>query len=69
MMGSTETIFYTLSIYFGAVGIRKMRYTLWGSLLADLAGLLASVIIVPLCLEGKLKSFCKEFVDLSGGLC
>jgi spore maturation protein B len=45
VMGSTETIFYTLSIYFGAVGIRKMRYTLWGSLLADLAGLLASVII------------------------
>ncbi|MGI5850786.1 MAG: spore maturation protein [Caldicoprobacterales bacterium] len=45
VMGSTETIFYTLSIYFGAVGIKKMRYTLWGSLLADLAGLLASVII------------------------
>lgn len=45
MMGSTETIFYTLSIYFGAVGIKKIRYTLWGSLLADIAGLLASIII------------------------
>ncbi len=45
MMGSTETIFYTLSIYFGAVGIKKIRYTLWGSLLADIAGLVASVIV------------------------
>jgi len=45
MMGSTETIFYTLSIYFGAVGIKRMRYTLWGALIAELAGLIASVII------------------------
>lgn len=45
MMGSTETIFYTLSIYFGAVGIKKIRYTLWGSLLADIAGLVASIIV------------------------
>lgn len=45
MMGSTETIFYTLSVYFGAVGIKKIRHTLWASLLADVAGLLASVII------------------------
>lgn len=45
MMGSTETIFYTLSIYFGAVGIKKSRYSLWGSLLADIAGLIASIIV------------------------
>ncbi|HZJ83374.1 MAG TPA: nucleoside recognition domain-containing protein [Clostridia bacterium] len=45
MMGSTETIFYTLSIYFGAVGIKKIRYTLWGALLADLAGLIASIVV------------------------
>lgn len=45
MMGSTETILYTLSIYFGAVGIKKVRYTLWGALIADMAGLIASVII------------------------
>jgi len=48
MMGSTETIFYTLSIYFGAVGIKKIRYTLWGALLAELAGLIASVAICTL---------------------
>lgn len=48
MMGSTETIFYTLSIYFGAVGIKKGRYTLLGALLADLAGLMASIAICRL---------------------
>lgn len=45
MMGSTETIFYTLSVYFGAVGIKKIRYTLWAALLADIAGLIASVVV------------------------
>lgn len=48
MMGSTETIFYTLSIYFGAVSIKKTRHTLWAALLADLAGLIASVYICSL---------------------
>jgi len=45
MMGSTETIFYTLSIYFGAVGIKRIRYTMWAALIAEIAGLIASVII------------------------
>jgi len=48
MMGSTETVFYTLSVYFGAVGIKKIKYTLWASLLADLTGLLASVAVCTL---------------------
>lgn len=47
-MGSTETIFYTLSIYFGAVGIKKIRHTLWAALLADLTGLIASIVICGL---------------------
>ena len=45
LMGSTETTFYTLSIYFGAIGIKKIRYTLWGSLLSDIVGLFAAIII------------------------
>ncbi|MBM7583389.1 spore maturation protein B [Caldicoprobacter guelmensis] len=45
VMGSTETIFYTLSIYFGAVGIKKIRYTLWAALLAEIVGLIASVVV------------------------
>ena len=38
MLGSTETTFYTISVYFGAAGIRKTRYTLIAALFADLVG-------------------------------
>jgi len=48
MQGSTDTTLYILTIYFGAVGIRKMRYALKVGLLADLVGIIASVIIVTL---------------------
>ncbi len=43
MMGSTETTFYTLAVYFGSVGIKDARHTVKCALLADLAGMLASV--------------------------
>jgi len=46
MMSSTETIFYTMSIYFMAVGIQKTRHTLLGALIANLSGVIASVWIV-----------------------
>ena len=48
MMGSTETIFYTLSVYFGSVGIHRIKYTLWAALTADLAGMTASLIVCSL---------------------
>ncbi len=38
MLGSTETTFYTISVYFGAAGIRKTRYTLPAALIADFTG-------------------------------
>lgn len=38
MLGSTETTFYTISVYFGAAGIRKTRYTILAALFADLVG-------------------------------
>ena len=38
MLGSTETTFYTISVYFGAAGIQKTRYTLPAALFADFAG-------------------------------
>ena len=38
MLGSTETTFYTISVYFGAVGIRKTRYAIPAALIADLTG-------------------------------
>ena len=45
MMGSTETTFYVLAVYFGAVSIRKTRHAVSAGLLADLAGLLTAVWI------------------------
>jgi spore maturation protein B len=48
MMGSSETIFYTLALYFGSVGIVKTRYALPASLLATLAGTIASLIFAHL---------------------
>ncbi len=38
MLGSTETTFYTVSVYFGAAGIRKTRYTIPAALFADFTG-------------------------------
>lgn len=44
--GSTETTFYVLAVYFGAVGIRRIRHALFAALLADVAGIGAAVFIV-----------------------
>ena len=41
--GSTETTFYTVAVYYGAVNIRKTRYTISCGLIADLAGMLAAI--------------------------
>ncbi|MEF2291839.1 spore maturation protein [Virgibacillus dokdonensis] len=48
MQGSTDTTLYILTIYFGAIGIKKMRYALKVGLLADLIGIIASIIIVSI---------------------
>jgi len=48
MMGSTETTFYTLALYFGSVGVKKIRYTLAAALIADISSILASVWICTL---------------------
>ncbi|CAB1254311.1 spore maturation protein [Clostridium sp. MT-14] len=45
IMGSTETIFYTITVYFGAVGIKKIRHTLWAAVMADIASVIAAVTI------------------------
>ena len=48
MLGSTETTFYTVAVYFGAAGIRKTRHTIPAALCADLAGFLAASLTVRL---------------------
>ena len=42
MLGSTETTFYTISVYFGAVGIKKTRYAIPAALIADLTGFIVA---------------------------
>jgi len=48
LMGSSETTFYTIAVYYGSVGIKKTRHTLPASLTGDLAGLIGSAIAVRL---------------------
>ncbi len=48
MMGSTETTFYTLAVYFGATKVRKTGCALWASLVGDVVCVAASVMIVRL---------------------
>ncbi|MDQ0244293.1 spore maturation protein B [Bacillus fengqiuensis] len=48
MQGSTDTTFYVLTVYFGAVGIKKMGDALKVGLLADVVGFVASIVIVTL---------------------
>ena len=45
MQGSTDTTFYIITLYFGSVGIKKIRYSLWVGLFADLIGIIASIVL------------------------
>jgi spore maturation protein B len=45
IMGSTETTVYTIAVYTSAVGIKKTRFVLWASLIADFVGIIASVTV------------------------
>ncbi|MBN2789709.1 MAG: spore maturation protein [Candidatus Delongbacteria bacterium] len=51
MQGSTETTFYVVAVYFGAVGIVKTRHVIKAALLADLAGITASLIFAKIFFE------------------
>lgn len=48
MQGSTDTTFYVLTVYFGAVGIKKMGDALKVGLLADIVGIIISIIVVTI---------------------
>ncbi|MCL4493818.1 MAG: spore maturation protein [Firmicutes bacterium] len=45
VQGSTDTTFYVITLYFGSVGIKKIRYALTVALIGDLAGFIAAVVI------------------------
>ena len=48
LQGSTDTTFYVLTLYFGSIGIKKIRHAMIGGLIADLAGIIASIVFVRL---------------------
>ena len=45
IVGSSETTFYVLAVYFGAVGIKKVRYALIVGILADIFGIILAIIV------------------------
>ena len=53
MFGSTDTTFYVIALYFGSVGIRRIRHAMVAGLMADLAGILAAVGICHLVFGGS----------------
>lgn len=48
MQGSTDTTLYVISLYFGTVGVKKIKNSLWVALIADLISIIGSIIIVNL---------------------
>ncbi len=52
VMGSTETIFYTITVYFGAIKIKKIRHTLWAAILADMTAMIMAIIMVSVFIRG-----------------
>jgi len=51
--GATDTTFYIIAVYFGSVGIKKTRYAIKAGLMADLAGIIAAVIIATQFFGGE----------------
>lgn len=46
IMGTTETIFYTVTVYFGAVKVKKVRHTVWAAVFADLTAIITAIFVV-----------------------
>jgi len=51
IMGSTETIFYTITVYFGAVKVKKIRHTLWAAIIADITSIIMAILMVNLLIQ------------------
>jgi spore maturation protein B len=48
VLGSTETTFYVIAVYFGSVAVRRSRHAVPAGLIADVAGVIASIVICRL---------------------
>ena len=69
ILSSTETIFYTLSVYYIAAKVQKTRYTLPGALLATFSGIIASTIIANLMLPPTQKTAADSWLPGLATLC
>jgi spore maturation protein B len=45
IQGSCDTTLYIVTVYFGAVGVRRVRHAVWVGLLADIVGFIAAVVV------------------------
>lgn len=48
IMGTTETIFYTVTVYFGAVKVKKTRHTVWAAIMADMTAIIMAILMVKI---------------------
>lgn len=48
IMGTTETIFYTVTVYFGAVKIKNVRHTVWAAVMSDLTAIIMAILMVKI---------------------
>ena len=55
LQGATDTTFYIIAVYFGSVGIRKTRYAIKAGLLADLAGVIAGIVVATIWFGGAVQ--------------
>ena len=49
MVGSSETTFYVLAVYFGSIGIKKYRYALLTGIIADITGIVLAILVARAC--------------------
>ena len=48
IQGATDTTFYVVTLYFGSIGIKKIRYSLFAGLFADLIGIISAIIVTKI---------------------
>lgn len=48
IQGSTDTTFYVITLYFGSIGIKKIRYSLFVGLFADIVGIISAIVVVKI---------------------
>ena len=64
IQGSTDTTFYVLTLYFGSIGIKKIRYAMWAGLFSDLVGIVTAIPIYINSKSNKIKVITKMIDEI-----